>query len=367
VARHSVLILAGGYATRLRPLTYTRPKPMLPILDKPLLDYILESSFNSNPETIYISLRYLADYIISHVSSKWGNNIHKIKYLVEDRPLGDAGPINLLRENRNIDSTLVVVNGDIFSNIDIAKVLEFHRKMGGVATIVLTRVEGDLSKYGVAEIDDRYRITKFVEKPKLEGEGLVNAGVYIFEPEALELLPRDEKPLKISLHLMPRLISRFDVYAYVHMGYWFDIGTPEDYLKANMIALEEYCRDLDRCLKGYCEGDIEPPCYIGEGSKIERDSEIGPYTIILSNVNVRSAVKIRRSIIMSGTIICKGSLIESSIIGERVYVGKWVRIDQGSVIGDYAYIADTVHIGKEARIGPHREVEKNISDREVLP
>ncbi len=362
-----MLILAGGYATRLRPLTYTRPKPMLPILDKPLLDYILDLSYKSDPDMIYISLRYLADYIIGHISSRWGGNIQKIKYLVEDRPLGDAGPINLLRRSRDIDTTLIVVNGDIFSNIDLAKVLEFHRRKGGVATIVLTRVEGDLSKYGVAEIDDRYRITRFVEKPKVEGEGLVNAGIYVFEPDALNLLPRDERPLKISMHLIPRLISRFDVYAYVHMGYWFDIGTPEDYLKANIAALEEYCREGDICIRGECEGSVEYPCYIGEGSRIERDSEVGPYTIILSNVTIRPAVKVHRSVIMSGTVICKGSLIESSIIGERVYIGKWVRIDRGSVIGDYAYIADMVHVGREARVGPHREVERDLAEREILP
>jgi len=340
---------------------------MLPILDKPLLDYILESVFKSSPDTVYVSLRYLADYIIGHISSRWEKEIHKIKYLVEDRPLGDAGPINLLRNIRDIDSTLVVVNGDIFSNVDLAKVLEFHKKSGGAATIVLTRVEGDLSKYGVAEIDERFRITKFVEKPKIEGEGLVNAGIYVFEREALEMLPRDDRPLKISIHLIPRLISRFDVYAYVHMGYWFDIGTPEDYLKANIAALGEYCRDEDSCIRGICEGSVEYPSYIGEGARIERDSEIGPYTIILSNVNIRPAVKIRRSIVMSGTIICKGSLIDSSVIGERVYIGKWVRIDEGSVVGDYAYIADMVHVGREARIGPHREVERDLAEREILP
>ncbi len=368
MSRHIALILAGGYATRLRPLTYTRPKPMLPILDKPLLDYILDTVYRSNPELVYISLRYLSDHIISHISSTWSSELRRTKYLVEEKPLGDAGPINLIKKLDNIDKTLVVFNGDIFTNIDLLKVLDFHKKCGGVATIVLTRVSGDLSKYGVAEIDEKYRITKFIEKPRIEGVGLVNAGIYIFEPEALELLPsRDDKPLKISIHLIPKLIEKFDVYAYIHLGYWYDIGTPEDYLKANFTALEEYCKDADLCIKGECEGSIEPPCFINERAKIGRDSEIGPYTVILQDVNVGSSVKISNSIVMSGAVISRGTYIKNSIIGERVYIGKWVRIEDNVVIGDYTYIADYVYIPKNVRVGPHREVEKNLTEGEILP
>ncbi len=367
MSKHDVLVLAGGYATRLRPLTYTRPKPMLSILDRPLLDYILDIVYRSDPDTVYVSLRYLAESIISHISSTWSSELRRTKYLVEEKPLGDAGPINLVRKNMDINRTLIVFNGDIFINIDLNQVLNFHKKMGGIATIVLTKVTGDLSKYGVADIDDRFRVVKFVEKPKIEGTGLVNAGIYIFEPEALQLLPREERILKISLDLIPKLINRFDIYAYVHLGYWFDIGTPEDYLKANFTALEEYCRDIDYCVKGECEGNIEPPCYIGERSRIGKDSEIGPYTIILQDVNIESSVKISKSLVMSNSIICRGTYIRESIVGERVYIGKWVRIDNNVVIGDYTYIADLIHISRGVKIGPHREVDKDLSEGEVLP
>ncbi len=366
------LILAGGFATRLRPLSYTRPKPLLQILNRPIIDYILEKVVNLDVDTIYISVRYMAEKIIEHVDTSWENYKDKIQYLIEDRPLGDAGPLKFL-VNKAIseNKTILVLNGDIFSNIELGEVLRFHKKKGGIATLVLTRVTGDLSRYGVATVDAEQRIVSFVEKPKdARPEGLVNAGVYIFEPEVFNYIEfRDDRPMKLSIDVIPRLLKYGDVYGFIHEGYWFDIGTPEDYLRANFTALEYMClNDNSDCIKGVCEGTIHEPCFIDDGVYVKKDSEIGPYTIILRGSRIEGTVKISNSILLNHVTVNKGTYITGAIIGEHTYIGKWVRIESGTVIGDYTYIADNTYIARGAKIGPHREITESIyKEGAVLP
>ena len=365
-----MLILAGGYATRLRPLSYTRPKPLLHIVDKPILDHILESILKVNPDMIILSLRYLADRIIDHVRKRWSILEDKLMFLVEEKPLGDAGPIaHIINEYGIRDKTILVVNSDIYSNIDFGAVLQFHKKVSSIATIVLARLRGDLSRFGVAQIDEEFRVVHFVEKPhNPPSEGLVNAGVYVFEPEVSRYLPRKiERPIKISVDLLPKLVSEKALYGYVHEGYWFDIGTPEVYIKANKIALEQLCRDRP-CVKGDVLGTVIPPAYIADTAQIGRDSIIGPYTVILGDCKIGTGVRVKSSIVFNRTIIGDYTYISSSIIGENVYIGRWVRIEDNCIIGDYTYINDEVYITRNVRIGPHREIIESIRrDGEVLP
>ncbi len=365
-----MLILAGGYATRLRPLSYTRPKPLLKIVNKPILDYVIESALSVNPDMIILSLRYFADKIIDHVRRRWSSIEDKILFLVEERPLGDAGPItHVVNEYGVRDRTLLVVNSDVYSNIDLCSVVQFHRKTNSIATIVLTRIRGDLSRFGVAQIDEEFRVTSFVEKPQRPpNEGLVNAGVYVFEPEICRYLPRKvERPLKISVDLLPKLVQEKSLHAYVHEGYWFDIGTPEDYVKANKVALEHMCRD-ESCVRGDVLGTVVPPAYVADTAQIGKDSVIGPYTVILDECKVGTGVRIRSSIVFERTIVGDYTYISNSIIGENVYIGKWARIDDNCIIGDYTYINDEVYIAREVKIGPHREIMDHIrKEGEVLP
>ncbi len=364
-----VVVLAGGYATRLRPLSYTRPKVLLPIVGKPLIDYIIEGVLKlRDVKRIVFSLRYMADKIMSYISSRWGELADvggKIMYVLEERPLGDAGPLALIASRYHaLDGTFVVIYGDVFMNVDLGKVLDVHRRKRGVATIVLTKVEGDLSRYGVASIDDDMRVTKFVEKPRgYQGPGLVNAGVYVFEPEVLKLLPSEaERQLKISTDLMPKLIERFDVYAYVHEGFWFDIGTHEDYLRANFKALEQFgmtCSASDAEIKG--------PCFIDRDVKIGRGCEIGPYAVILGGCRIGDGVRIARSVVFSGSVLSNSSYVTDSIIGERTYIGRWARVD-GAVIGDEVYVGDYVFVARGVKVGPYREVVESIyEENKIVP
>ncbi|MEM0361315.1 MAG: NDP-sugar synthase [Sulfolobales archaeon] len=360
------VVLAGGFATRLRPLTLTRPKPLLPILDRPLLDWIIRELIKSKCEDLIISVKYLADAIRKYVNSNSGYGIN-ISFAEEVRPLGDAGPLKLIHNLYGLDSTFLVVYGDIFSNIDFNEVIKFHKRCGGLVTMVVTRVE-DPSRYGVAVLDDSGKVLKFVEKPPKEKaiSNMINAGVYVFEPEALKYIP--ESSSKLAKDVLPKLVNDEVLYAYKHDGIWLDIGLPMDYLKANFEALKYYYPN------GYVDStsqiddaEVIQPSYISAGVKIGKMCKIGPYTIIGSNSVIGSAVRIKNSLLFNNVIVDEGALISNSLVGERSIIGKWVRIEPYSVIGDEVIIKDEVLISRKTIILPYKEVDSSTErEGEVL-
>lgn len=352
------VILAGGFATRLRPLTLTRPKPLLPILDRPLIDFIMRELVRISCDEVIISVRYLADVIKKYFNSN--NYGVRISFAEEVRPLGDAGPLKMINRIYGLNSTFIVVYGDIFSDVDLGEVVRFHRKYGGLATMVVTRVD-DPSRYGVVVYDDDRKVIKFVEKPPKEKaiSNIVNAGIYVFEPEVLKYIP--ESYSKLAKDVLPKLASDEVLYAYEHNGTWLDIGLPSDYLKANFEALKHYYPD------GYIDStsevdgaEIIQPSFISSNVKLSKLCKVGPYTIISSNSVVGPAVRVRKSLLFNNVVVDEGSLIDTSLIGERSLIGKWVRIEAGSVIGDEVVIRDEVLIPKNTIILPYKEIDSSI-------
>ncbi|RLG86734.1 MAG: NDP-sugar synthase [Thermoprotei archaeon] len=354
------IILTGGFATRLRPLTLTRPKSLLPILDKPLLDWIIEQLSRSGISNIILSVRYLAEMI----KKRYGTGIDygvSIDYAEEVKPLGDAGPIRYINELQELNETFLVIYGDVFSNVNYQEVINFHRKRGGIATIVLTEVE-DPSRYGVAVLDEESRILKFVEKPPKEQapSNTINAGVYVFEPEVIKYIPK-RYPCKLAKEVIPKIVSEGLAYGYVYKGLWFDIGVPMDYLRANIEALKFFYP------RGYVANDTEVndveilhPTYISRSVKINKGSKIGPYTIIGRDCNIANTVRIKNSLLFNNVIIESGSYIDSAIISERCVIGKWVRIEPQCVVGDEVVISDEVFISRGTIILPFKEIDSNI-------
>ncbi len=356
-----VVVLAGGFATRLRPLTLTRPKPLLPILDKPLLDWIIDSLREAKLYDIILSLRYLSHLI----KARYGSGIDygvNIKYVEEHRPLGDAGPIKLIKEKVGLDETFLVVYGDIFSNIDYKKLLEFHKRKGGFATIVLTRVE-DPSRYGVAVLDEESKITRFIEKPEpgKAPSNMINAGVYVFEPEVIEYIP-EKTPSKLAKHVIPQLVSEGQVYGYIHEGLWSDIGVPADYYRANVEALR-YLHPRGYISKNAEISDnvvIEHPSFISDNVAVKKGSKIGPYTIIGRNTVLGENVRVRGSILFPNVLVENSAVIRNSILGEHCFIGKWARLEEGSIIGDEVVIDEEVLIVRRVIILPFKEVNTSI-------
>jgi NDP-sugar pyrophosphorylase family protein len=220
------IILAGGKGTRMRPLTYEMPKPMIPLKGKPLIQHIMELCRKYEIREIILSTGYLGDKIREH----FGDGSHlgiDLKYVQESDEMGTAGPL-LLAKNQ-LDGPFLMFNGDVLSNIDLADLISFHQEQKGLATIALTQVE-DTSSFGVARLKG-HRIVGFVEKPKSGQESkLINAGVYVLEPEVLKYIPPGKAMLERDV--FPKLSAEGKLFGYPFDGQWFDTGTPEAYENA---------------------------------------------------------------------------------------------------------------------------------------
>ena len=352
------IILAGGFATRLRPLTLTKPKPALPILNKPLIVWIVESVERVGIDEIVVCVRYMADYIervVKEVAKV------EVSFVRERKPLGDAGPLNLVRREIGLDETFVVIYGDVFSDIDLNSVIEYHRMVGGVATMTLVEVD-DPTRYGIAELRDG-KVIKFVEKPK-SGEvfsNLANAGVYVFEPEVLKYIPSD-RPSKLAKDVIPRLVEEQEVYGYIHRGMWIDIGVPKDYLRANIEALKRFYPNgyIDPSANISEEAEIVQPVYIGRNSIVGRKSVVGPHVIVGDRVSIGEGVRISNSVLFNDVQVDSYTYIDGSIVGSACVIGRWCRLEQGCVLGDEVVLNDYVFLARGTYVLPYKEIESSV-------
>jgi mannose-1-phosphate guanylyltransferase len=354
------VVLAGGFATRLRPLSYTKPKPLFPILDKPVIDWVLERVVEIAKPVV--SVRYLSHAIRNYLGTRWGD---AVKIVEEDRPLGDGGAVAHVVENLGINGPALVAYGDVFTDISTKSLWEFHKRSGAAVTIALVRAPPeDVARFGVAVVSDSGRIAQFVEKPKEHvGSNLVNAGFYVFEYDALrEFIKPNSGELRIARDLIPRMMRKFDVYGYIHEGLWFDIGTHSDYLRANFAALERFGAGVQSA------GDavVVQPAYVSKGVTIEPGSVIGPYAVVGGGSKIGPYARIRESVLMGGVIAGAGAYVRRSIIGDGVVLGRWARLVE-AVVAEGVYIRDEVHVERGAMIGPNREVEGDVRNGEVLP
>jgi len=358
----TAIVLGGGFATRLRPLTLTKPKPLLPILDLPLMDWILRNLAEAGVKEIILSLRYLADMIKARYEEGEALGV-KIHYAEEIKPLGDGGPIPLIQKEYDIDGPFLTVYGDIFSNINFKEIITFHKKKGGLLTLALTKVENP-SRYGVAVLNSDSQILKFIEKPGRDQfiSNLINAGVYVFEPEAVRKYFPNKTPISLSREVVPKLVKEGVAYGYVHRGIWHDIGVPRDYLIANIDALNNFTSgtEIKASAKISERTEIIPPVYIGKNVVIEEGSVIGPEVIIGRGSVIGPNTRILSSVIMSNVVTEGASFISGSIIGDKTYLGRWVWVSDGNVLGDDVVVKDGVYLARGVKILPYKEITSSI-------
>ncbi|MFH1424478.1 MAG: nucleotidyltransferase family protein [archaeon] len=220
------VVLAGGIGTRLRPLTYEVPKSLIPIQGRALVEHLILNLKSFGINDILLSVGHMSEKIIAHLGD--GNNLGvNIEYLVEKEPLGTAGPLRLAKGK--IDSTFVMMNGDLLSKIDVLDMLQTHLNSNSTGTIALTTVK-DPSRFGVATLNGS-AITGFIEKPKDRISNLINAGLYIFEPSIVDYLPNKKKAM-LEKDVFPKLAKQGKLSGYVYSGPWYDLGTNESYEKA---------------------------------------------------------------------------------------------------------------------------------------
>ena len=352
------IIMAGGEGSRLRPLTFDIPKPLVPVANKPAIKHIVEHLHKYGVGELAVTLFYLPHKIKDYLLEEYGD---EIKFYTEEKPLGTAGSVKNAKDF--LKETFIVMSGDVITDVNIKEVYDFHRKKGSKVTLVLKKVEIPL-EYGVVIVDETGKIVKFLEKPSW-GEvfsDTVNTGIYIIEPEILEFIPED-RPFDFSKDLFPLLLKEnIPMYGYITEGYWCDIGNTAQYLSSHFDVLEG---KLDL---GYRKILLEEGKVIGKkvlmssGAKLILPLIIGNEVVIEENAVVGPNVVIGR-----GTIIKKGSHVKNSVLWEDVYVGEnselngavvcnKVRIDSNARILENAVIGEGVRIKAFAEIRPDVKV-----------
>ncbi len=360
------VVMAGGQGTRLRPLTTNRPKPMVPIVNRPMLEHSLNLLKKHNLKNVIMTLHYLPDIIKDyfHDGSKFGV---KIDYLIEERPLGTAGSVKNAEDF--LDGTFVVFSGDVLTDMDLSKALSFHSKNGATATIVLTRVPNPVD-YGIVIADETGRIKQFLEKPGW-GEvfsDTINTGIYILEPDVLKRVKPDSE-VDFSGHVFPRLLEQNErLYGYVAEGYWCDIGNPIQYLKASHDALQGHLKVsipgkeingvwIDKGARIEDDVKIEAPALIGSNARICNNAVVGELSVIGDNVIVDENASIKHSVLWSNTIVGHKADLVGCLIGEKCHVRDVATVLEGATIGDECSIGRGAVVKPGVRIWPGKIVE----------
>ena len=353
------LVLAGGFGTRLRPLSCTRPKVLFPVANQPLLDWTLQNLSQGGVETVILAVNYMAEALVRYFGpTKFDLGII---YSREERPLGTGGPIKKAAHLLQDGNPFLVLNGDIVSDIDYRRLIEFHRRNGGLATVALIQVP-DPSRYGSVEIDGEGRILRFVEKPEpgMAPSNLVNAGIYVLDRRVIDYIP-EGRSVSTEKEVFPILAEEGNLYGFEVNGLWEDIGVPEDYLRANSLLLAKL--DGVQVVEGSkVDGSVEilPPSSLGAGVEVGANSVIGPGTSIADHVHIGMGCRIESSIIFPGATIGDYTSVRNAIVGENTTLERWVKVESGSIIGDYAVIADGVTITQGVTICPSKRVEESI-------
>lgn len=364
------VVLAGGYGTRLRPLTCTRPKMLFPIANTPLLDWTLKKLAKNKVTKTILAVNYMTDVFIKHYGEKaYGMQIAYSRDLDPDhktlagfQKLGTGGSIKKAEKLIGHEEPFLVLNGDILTNINYAEFMKKHETSGATAAIALHEVE-DPSRYGVVELTNEDRIVQFVEKPALDEapSNLINAGIYAFNPKIFDYIP-EGRQVSIEHEIFPKFAEEGKLRGYTFQGYWTDIGKPSDYLKANRLLLDMEIKKgkLGKNAALESETEIQKPCIIGENVTIKSKSKIGPYAAIGDNVIIGKGALIENSIIFPHTVISDFTSIKGTIIGEASMIGSSVTIESGCIIGDHAMIRDNVTLTQGVSVCPSKEVKESV-------
>jgi NDP-sugar pyrophosphorylase family protein len=318
------IILAGGVGTRLRPLTLTRPKCLLPLLNVPIIEYVIASLPNSVDEVI-LTLGAVSKFPEDWLRGRFPDK--RFEFMVEYEPLGTGGPVKALEDR--IENDFMVLNGDVISSIDVKAFKRFHDRKKGLGTISLFSVENP-QRYGVARLDDDARLTRFEEKPVTPFSDLINAGYYIFSKDIF-----DHFPEKTSLNLEREVFARIapEMFGFVFEGFWMDLGTPQSFLQANFFMLSKKGTSTETDL-----GDVDVRGNVFVADSKLTGGTIGPNALI-GDYNVIRTAAISNSVVFDRTKIDAHSEILNSIVGDSCIIGKNCYID-GCVLGDGVAVED---------------------------
>ncbi|MBW4618987.1 MAG: mannose-1-phosphate guanyltransferase [Cyanosarcina radialis HA8281-LM2] len=363
------VLMAGGSGTRLRPLTCELPKPMVPILNQPIAEHIINLLKRHHINEIIATLHYLPDVMRDYFQDGSDFGVQITYAVEEDQPLGTAGCVKNVAEL--LDETFLVISGDSITDFDLSGAIEFHKQKQSKATLVLTRVPNPI-EFGVVITDNDGRIKRFLEKPSTSEifSDTVNTGTYILEPEVLKYLPANTE-CDFSKDLFPLLLKKDEpMYGYVADGYWCDVGHLDAYREAQYDGLAQKVKldfsKYEQQAPGVWVGQnsyidstakIQAPAIVGDNCRIGPRVVIEPGTVIGDNVTVGADADLKRPIIWNGAIIGEEVHLRACAIGRGTRVDRRAHVLEGAVIGSLSTIGEEAQVNPTVRVWPSKEIE----------
>jgi mannose-1-phosphate guanylyltransferase len=359
------LILAGGEGTRLRPLTSTVPKPVVPLVDRPFIAFMLAWLSEHGVDDVVMSCGHLASGVRNVLGDGSAYGI-RLRYVEEPRPLGTGGAVKYAESL--LDERFLMLNGDVLTDIDLTAQLAQHERTGAIGTLGLVPVD-DPSAYGLVRTAADGSVQAFVEKPSSDqiDTNRINAGAYVLERRALEGLTPGE-PASIERDVFPELVGQ-GLYGYAAEGYWLDIGTPERYLTGTFDLLEGTVHSpvAERMGDGFLSldpsvenaGRIIPSALIEAGCRIGAGARIGGRVVLESGVHVGADTTIERAVVLQGAEIGAGCTLRGCIVGGGVRVGDGCTIEGMAVLGEGVTLGAGNHVAHGARLFPGLDLPDN--------
>jgi mannose-1-phosphate guanylyltransferase / phosphomannomutase len=362
------VVMAGGEGSRLRPMTANQPKPMLPVVNRPLMEHVLRLLKRHGFDDTVVTVQFLASLIRSYFGD--GEELGMaLSYANEDRPLGTAGSVKNA-EAALSDDTFLVISGDALTDFDLGALVEAHRSRGSLVTVCLAR-RPDPLEFGIVITDDEGRIERFLEKPTWGQvfSDTVNTGIYVMEPAVFAHVPSGEA-VDWSADVFPALLAQgAPLHGYVAEGYWEDVGTHDSYRRAQADAL--YGR-VEVEISGFqvspgvwvgegAEIDpdavLESPCCIGDFAKVEAGAHIGESTVLGNNVVVKQGARLERVVVHDNAYIGPHASLRGCVLGKNTDVMRNVRVEEGSVVGDECVLEEEAFLSSGVTIYPFKTIE----------
>jgi mannose-1-phosphate guanylyltransferase / phosphomannomutase len=361
------VVMAGGEGSRLRPLTSNMPKPMLPVVNRPLMEHIIELLRDNGIKDIVVTVQFLSSVIRNYFGD--GSDLDvSMAYSTEDVPLGTAGSV--LNARDLLSGRLVVISGDALTDIDVAKVVAWHEERGAAATLVLKPMEDPL-EFGIVMTDEEGKIERFLEKPTWGQvfSDTVNTGIYVLEEEVLDLIPADQ-PYDFSSELFPAMLDKgLPMFGYISDAYWTDVGTTDAYLQAHYDVLAGRVRSTPYGFElrpGVWVGEdveidptarLDAPVVVGDSCRILGGARVGPYAVIGDNSTLGEDSQVANSVIMDGVNLGPVAQVRGSVLGRGGALGRGAMVESGAVVGDDVRIGGGALVKPRVKIYPSRSVE----------
>jgi mannose-1-phosphate guanylyltransferase len=354
------VVLIGGKGTRLRPLTYTVPKSMVLLRNRPYIQYMVDTLKAAGVDGGVLSMGYLPSAIQQYFATREDLEPFSLDYVVEDYPLGTAGGLKNAEDYLDDEGPFVAANGDVLTGVDLAEVIEAHRNSDALATLTLTSVE-DPSAYGLVEVDHRLQVRRFVEKPGSDEiyTSLINAGIYVLEREVLNMIPKDRE-VSLEREVFPELLATGKLRAYVSSSYWRDIGTPRSYLAASHDVLSgaigrsaqfQYM-SVDQSVDISEDVTLLPPVSIADGCEAGIGATIGGRTSLARGCSIGQGAMVEGSILFEGARVGEGAIVRNSIIGPEAVVCGGSIVRGLSVLGAGCVVEEGNILDQGARVNP---------------